>query len=258
LPLLFRQIFRCAAALTALWALPAAAVPAGGVQIRHVYPHDPAAFTEGLFYLHGDLFESTGLAGQSNIRRVRLSDGTVLQSRTIAPKLFGEGIVNWGDEIVSLTWQDHVGFRWDLKTLTQRKTFRYPGEGWALTQDGRRLIMSDGTPRLRFLDPETLRQTGEVTVTDDGAPVTNLNELEYVKGEVYANIWQTDRIARIDPATGKVTGWIDLTGLLSPLDRVPGQTDVLNGIAYDAAANRLFVTGKNWPTLFQIELVKKP
>jgi glutaminyl-peptide cyclotransferase len=253
LPLLFRQIFRCAAALTALWALPAAAVPTGGVQIRHVYPHDAAAFTEGLFYLHGDIFESTGLAGQSNIRRVRLSDGKVLQSRTIASNLFGEGIVNWGDEIVSLTWQDHVGFRWDLKSLTQKASFRYRGEGWALTQDGKHLIMSDGTPVLRVLDPVTFRQVRTIKVTADGLPVQNLNELEWVKGEILANIWQTHLIARIDPATGKVKAWIDLGSLPETLGGANPDA-VANGIAYDAEHDRLFVTGKDWPHLYEIRL----
>ena len=254
MPFLFRQILRCAAALTALSALPvAAAVPTGGFEIRHIYPHDATAFTEGLFYLHGDLFESTGIPGQSNIRRVRLNDGAVLQSRAIAPNLFGEGIVYWGEEVVSLTWQDHVGFRWDLKTLTPKKTFRYPGEGWALTQDGKHLIMSDGTPMLRVLDPVTFRQVRAIKVTVDGLPVQNLNELEWVKGEILANIWQTRLIARIDPATGKVKAWIDLTGLPEILNP-PNPDAVANGIAYDREHDRLFVTGKDWPHLYEIRL----
>jgi glutaminyl-peptide cyclotransferase len=254
LSFLFRQIVLWAVALTALWALPAfAAVPTGGFQIRHIYPHDTTAFTEGLFYLHGDLFESTGIPGQSNIRRVRLNDGTVLQSRAIAPNLFGEGIVNWGEEIVSLTWQDHVGFRWDLKTLTQKKSFRYPGEGWALTQDGKHLIMSDGTPVLRVLDPVTFRQVRAIKVTADGLPVQNLNELEWVKGEILANIWQTRLIARIDPVSGRVKAWIDLTGLPETLSAANPDA-VANGIAYDHEHDRLFVTGKDWPHLYEIRL----
>lgn len=232
--------------------------PEYGFKVVERFPHDTGAFTEGLLYLDGAIYESTGLEGHSTIRKVDLATGRVLQQRTVAPQYFGEGLVNWKDRLVSLTWRSQVGFVYDLKTFAPLREFRYPGEGWALTQDGKRLIMSDGTAQLRLLDPETLAETGRITVTDDGTPVSNLNELEYVKGEVYANIWQTDRIARIDPATGKVKGYIDLTGLLGPLDRVAGQTDVLNGIAYDAARDRLFVTGKNWPTLFQIELVRKP
>ena len=242
------------AALFALVALPAAAaVPTGGFEIRRVYTHDAGAFTEGLFYLHGDLFESTGMPGQSNIRRVRLRDGVVLQSRALAPSLFGEGIVNWGDEIVSLTWRDQVGFRWDLKTLTQKKTFHYAGEGWALTQDGKHLIMSDGTPVLRFRDPVTFKEVRHIQVTADGRPVGNLNELEWVKGEILANIWETHLIARIDPRTGKVKAWIDLSGL--PETVSAGNPDaVLNGIAYDREHDRLFVTGKDWPHLYEIRL----
>jgi glutamine cyclotransferase len=241
--------------LAPLAARPAAvpAVPTGGYEIRHIYPHDPGAFTEGLFYLRGDLFESTGIPGQSNIRRVRLNDGTVLQSTAIAPNLFGEGIVNWGGEIISLTWQDHIGFRWDLKTLRQKSSFHYPGEGWALTQDGKHLIMSDGTPELRVLDPATFRELRRIKVTADGRPVANLNEIEWVKGEILANIWQTHLIARIDPASGKVKAWIDLSGL-PETGRNAGPDAVLNGIAYDRERDRLFVTGKNWPHLYEIRL----
>lgn len=251
------RLAACAAVFCAVagpLALPAAAaVPVGGFEIRHIYPHDAGAFTEGLFFLHGDLFESTGMPGQSNIRRVRLKDGVVLQSQAIAPNLFGEGIVNWGDEIVSLTWQDQVGFRWDLKTLVQKKTFHYRGEGWALTQDGHHLIMSDGSPTLKVLDPITLKEVRRIAVSADGRPVGNLNELEWVKGEILANIWQTHLIARIDPATGKVKAWIDMTGLPETLSG--GNSDaVLNGIAYDREHDRLFVTGKNWSHLYEVRL----
>ena len=235
-----------------------ARAPEYGFKVVRRFPHDTGAFTEGLLYLKGDLYESTGLEGRSAIRKVKLVTGAVLQERIVPPQYFGEGLVNWKNRLVSLTWRSQVGFIYDLATLAVTGRFAYPGEGWALTQDGRRLIMSDGTPQLRFLDPETLRETGRITVTDEGRPVRNLNELEWVKGEIYANIWLTDRIVRIDPATGKVTGWIDLRGLLPPADYVAGQTDVLNGIAYDAAGDRLFVTGKMWPALFQIELVRKP
>jgi glutaminyl-peptide cyclotransferase len=225
-------------------------------QIVHTYPHDPAAFTQGLFYLNGVLYEGTGLEEQSSIRKVKLETGEVLQKRDVPGEYFGEGIVNWKDRLLELTWKAQRGFLYDLGSFAPRGQFEYPGEGWGLTQDGKRIIMSDGSAELRFWDPETLKETARVTVTDEGRPVTNLNELEWVNGEVYANIWQTDRIARIDPATGKVVGWIDCTGLLLASDRT-GQTDVLNGIAYDAAGGRLFVTGKRWPKLFEIRLVKK-
>lgn len=230
-----------------------AATPVYGYRVKATYPHDDQAYTEGLFYLNGDLFESTGREGQSFLRRVRLKDGAVLQSQAIPPGLFGEGIVNWGDDIISLTWQDGFGFRWDLKTFARKAVFQYPGEGWALTQDGKSLIMSDGTPYLRFLDPVTLKEQRRVRVTADGQPVMRLNELEFVKGEVLANIWLTNRIARIDPKGGKVTGWIDLTGL--PETRLSLDADsVLNGVAYDREHDRLFVTGKNWPHLYEIGL----
>ncbi|MBS0361741.1 MAG: glutaminyl-peptide cyclotransferase [Proteobacteria bacterium] len=248
-----RRFLACIAALTLVVAAPAlASPPVSGVEIRHAYPHDPGAFTEGLFYLDGELFESTGMTGQSNVRRVRLSDGVVLQQTQLDPKLFGEGIVNWGDEIVSLTWQDHIGYRWDRRTLTRKKTFHYPGEGWALTQDGKHLIMSDGTPELRVLEPATFKELRRIRVTADGQPVKNLNELEWVKGEILANIWLTPMIARIDPATGHVKGWIDLSAL--PETRSGNSDAVANGIAYDRAHDRLFVTGKYWPHLYEIHL----
>jgi glutaminyl-peptide cyclotransferase len=257
LPLLFHRLLRsfaCIAASIALAGPPAfAGVPTGGFEIKHIYPHDATAFTEGLFYLRGDLFESTGLEGRSNIRRVRLQDGAVLQSTTIAPSLFGEGIVNWGGEIVSLTWRNQVGFRWDLKTFALKKTFHYSGEGWALTQDGKHLIMSDGSPVLKVLDPVTFRQVRTIHVTADGRPVANLNELEWVKGEILANIWQTQLIARIDPVTGKVKAWINMAGL-PETQNTPSSDAVLNGIAYDREHDRLFITGKLWPHLYEIRL----
>jgi glutaminyl-peptide cyclotransferase len=251
--LLFRRPLMLAALALCAGLPAAAATPTGGYSVVRSYPHDPGAFTEGLFYLNGELFESTGMPGQSNVRRVRLQDGVVLQSKAISPNLFGEGIVNWGDEIVSLTWQDHIGYRWDRKTLTQKKTFHYPGEGWALTQDGKHLIMSDGTPELRILDPLSFREIKRVKVTADGHSIANLNELEFVKGEVLANIWQTNMIARIDPATGKVKAWIDLSGL-PETTHSPNPDAVLNGIGYDRQHDRLFVTGKNWPHLYEIKL----
>jgi glutaminyl-peptide cyclotransferase len=242
------------AALLAASPAAALALPVWGYQVVAVYPHDDHAYTEGLFYLDGFLYESTGQEGQSSIRKVRLKDGAVLQKQAIAPNLFGEGIIDWGGEIISLTWRDQTGFRWDLKTLTLKSSFRYPGEGWALTKDATHLIMSDGTPQLRVLEPKTFRELRRITVTADGEPVANLNELEWVKGEVWANIWTTNRIARIDPKTGAVKGWIDLTGLPETLTQHDPDS-VLNGIAYDAKGDRIFVTGKNWPHLYQIRVM---
>jgi glutaminyl-peptide cyclotransferase len=235
-----------------------AAIPVYGYQIVHTYPHDPDAFTEGLFYRDGFLFESTGLNGHSTVRRVKLETGEVVQVSELPPQLFGEGICDWGDRIVGLTWKTQVGFVLDLKTFELQRQFSYPGEGWGLTHDDQELVMSDGTPALRFLDPKTLRETHRVRVTAAGQPVQQVNELEWVEGEVFANIWQSDRVARIDPKTGNVVGWIDLSGLLSVKDRLSSNPDVLNGIAYDAAGKRLFVTGKLWPKLFEIRLVRKP
>ena len=230
-----------------------AALPVHGVEVKAAYPHDPRAFTQGLLYLNGQLYESTGLEGRSTIRRVRLADGAVLQSKAISPDLFGEGIVNWGNELISVTWQDQVGFRWDLKTFALRSSFKYPGEGWALTQDGKHLIMSDGTPALRFLDPNTFKEVRRVRITAEGRPVTGLNEIEWVKGEVWGNIWQTNLIARIDPRTGVVKSLIDLSALPETA-RKPNVDAVPNGIAYDSQGDRLFVTGKLWPRLYEVRL----
>lgn len=234
-----------------------AAVPLYDFEIVRIYPHDPSAFTEGLFFLNGFLYESTGLEGQSTIRKVRIDTGAVLQRLDIAPPYFGEGIVNWQGRLISLTWKSHRGFVFDLATLKLQRSFEYEGEGWALTQDGRQLIMSDGTSQLRFLNPETLHETNRIQVTLEGKPVQNLNELEWIKGEIYANVWETNWIARIDPKNGHIVGLVDLEGLLSPAEHAAGPDGVLNGIAYDAKGDRLFVTGKNWPRLFQIRLRKR-
>ena len=232
-----------------------AAVPTYGYEIVNTYPHDPQAFTEGLFYLNGFLYESTGLEHQSSIRKEKLETGEVVQKIDVPPQYFGEGIVNWKRRLVSLTWKTEVGFVYDLATFKLQRRFSYKGEGWALTQDGKRLIMSDGTPELRFLDPDTLQETGRITVTYEGKPVPNVNELEWVKGRIYANVWQTNMMIIIDPASGEVTGMVNLAGLLSASDRLTGPDSVLNGIAYDAAQDRLFVTGKNWPKLFQVRVL---
>jgi glutaminyl-peptide cyclotransferase len=234
-----------------------AELPNYGFKVVHTYPHDPHAYTEGLFYLDGFLYESTGQVGESTIRKVRLEDGTVLQSHAILPSLFGEGIVNWDDQIISLTWQDHIGFRWDLKDFSEIRQFSYAGEGWALTQDGQNLYKSDGTATIHVLDPVTLAETRRIDVTAEGQPVRNLNELEWVKGEIFANIWLTNKIARIDPASGKVTGWIDV-GLLPEALHKTNPDEIPNGIAYDAAGDRLFITGKDWPHLYEIKLDAEP
>jgi glutamine cyclotransferase len=230
--------------------------PVSSYQVVKTYPHDRQAFTQGLVYLDGFLYEGTGLHGQSSIRKVRLENGEVLQQRRLDQQYFGEGIAVWGKTLVQLTWQTEIGFVYDLASFEPIRTFGYAGEGWGLTHDGRRLVMSDGSPTLRFLDPATFKEIGRLTVTDGGAPVTHLNELEIVRGEIFANVWQTYRIARISPKTGQVTGWIDLTGLLSPRDAAG--VDVMNGIAYDAKGDRLFVTGKLWPRLFEIKMVPQP
>ncbi len=233
------------------------AVPLYDVEVVHSFPHDAAAFTEGLFYLKGFLYESTGLEAHSSIRKVRIDTGTVVQKIEIPAQYFGEGIVNWENEIISLTWKSHVGFVFDLATLKQQRSFSYEGEGWALTQDGKQLIMSDGTAELRFLNPKTLRETRRLQVTLEGRPLQNVNELEWVKGEIYANVWQSDWIVRIDPRSGEVVGVISLAGILKSSVRVPGPDSVLNGIAYDAKGDRLFVTGKDWPKLFEIRVKKR-
>jgi glutamine cyclotransferase len=234
---------------------PSASLPLFGYQIVRVYPHDPDAFTQGLQYVDGVLYEGTGLHGRSSIRRVALETGKVDQKRDVPAEYFGEGITVWKNTLIELTWQSHVALVYDRATFEPRKQFTYPGEGWGLTHDGTNLIMSDGSDELRYLDPVTFVEKRRLKVTAAGAPLRNLNELEYVKGEILANVWQTDYVARIQPATGTVTAYIDLRGLLSPAERA--KTDVLNGIAYDAARDRLFITGKLWPRLFEIKLVQK-
>jgi glutamine cyclotransferase len=244
-----------AAAAAQVPATPPAASPAPiySYRIVHTYPHDASAFTEGLEYRDGYLYESTGLNGKSSIRKVKIETGEVVQNRALGREYFGEGITVWDGEIFQLTYTSEVGFTYDAVTFAPRRTFKYKGEGWALTHDQSGLIMSDGTADLRFIDPATFRERRRVTVTDGGAPIKYVNELEWVKGEVFANVYTTDYIARINPENGRVTGWIDMRGLM-----LEKQIDVLNGIAYDAAGDRLFVTGKRWPRLFEIALVRRP
>lgn len=241
--------------LAAITLTPAAqrrTVAVSGYQIVRSYPHDPKAFTQGLVFHDGVFYEGTGLNGRSSIRKVRIETGEVLQSQPLETRYFGEGIAVVGPRLIQLTWQTEVGFVYDLTTFARQRTFSYSGEGWGLAYDGTRLVMSDGTPWLRLLDPETLKETGRLQVKDGGRPVPQINELEFVKGEIYANVWGSDRIARISPKTGELVGWIDLAGLLSPRESIG--VDVLNGIAYDAKGDRLFVTGKLWPRVFEIKV----
>lgn len=237
-------------------ALTQTTAPVMTYRVLNRYPHDVDAFTQGLVVDRDTLFEGTGLYGSSSLRRVELETGTVVQQSDLAPQFFGEGIVVVDDRIFQLTWQSETGFVYDRNSFAVQDTFFYPHQGWGLTYDGDRLIVSDGTSTLRFWDPETLEVQGEVTVRDGDTPVRRLNELEYINGEVWANVWLTDLVARIDPATGEVLAWIDFSGLLTPEEE--RSANVLNGIAYDPERDRLYVTGKLWPWLFEIEVLTLP
>ncbi|OAG65905.1 glutamine cyclotransferase [Xanthomonas floridensis] len=244
-----------AAALVSPPAHCAEAIPTQAYTVVRSYPHDTSAFTEGLFYRDGYLYESTGELGQSRVRKVELDTGRVLQQAQTPLPYYGEGIVAWEDRLIQLTWRNQRGFIYDLTTLAPRAQFSYPGEGWALTSDAHTIYMSDGSARIRKLDPQSLKQTGSITVTARGRPLDNLNELEWVKGQLLANVWLTTRIARIDPASGKVIAWIDLKALVPEADTLTDPAnDVLNGIAYDAEHDRLFVTGKRWPKIYEIKV----
>jgi len=234
-----------------------APIPVYGFEVVRAWPHDPGAFTQGLEFRNGELLESTGRY-PSTIRRVRIEDGTVIATRELDPSVFGEGLTVFGDRVLTLTWKGGKGFIWDPVTLEPEGEFAYAGEGWGLTHDATRLILSDGTAALRFFDPQTLTETGRVPVTLGGRPLAKLNELEWIEGEVFANIWQTDYIVRIDPATGVVKGVIDLSALMPDRSDLDPTDAVLNGIAWDPEGRRLFVTGKNWPTLFEIRLIERP
>jgi len=232
-------------------------IPVYGYRVVHVYPHDRGAYTQGLTFAGGYLYEGTGGEGRSSLRRVELKTGRILQEYRLENRYFGEGITVLKDRIFQLTWRNREGFAYDRAGFRRLHTFRYDHEGWGITHDGRRLIVSDGSATLHFLDPRTLREVGSLQVREEGGgSVTGLNEMEYVRGTIYANVWPTDRIAMINPRTGQVTGWVDMVGLLTDFDARSG-VDVLNGIAYDPDGDRLFVTGKLWPHLFEIKLVKK-
>lgn len=254
-----RPLLACAVVLGALPLascpdpFPPGDAPVYTYTVLNTYPHDPAAFTQGLVFHAGRLFEGTGLFGESTLREVDLETGEVVRRIELPEQFFGEGIAIHGNTLVQLTWRSNTGFVYDLDTFEKVQEFSYPTEGWGIAYDGQRLVMSDGTDLLHFLDPASFQETGTLHVHDDGEAVTRLNELECVKGEIYANVWRSDRIARISPRTGRVLGWIDLTGILPPEDQ-SGSVDVLNGIAYDPGDDRLFVTGKRWPKLFEIEI----
>lgn len=231
--------------------LHGAETPRYTARIVKTFPHDTNAFTQGLEFHGGSLYESTGMVGQSGIRKVTLETGKVLQQLRVGAPFFGEGITIINGQLIQLTWQHQTGFVYKFPELQFVKQFSYPGEGWGLTNDGKQIYMSDGTAQIRVWDPATLKEVRRITVLDGARPVAALNELEWVRGEIWANVWMTDDIVRISPATGKVLGWIDL----SELPRERGTADVLNGIAYDATGRRLIVTGKLWSKLYQIELV---
>jgi len=226
-----------------------------GYQIVNIMPHDPGAFTQGLVFIDGKLLESTGEVGRSSLRNVELETGRVLKKVEVPEPYFAEGLALLNNKIYQLTWQHQLGFIYDAQTFQKTGEFTYSGEGWGLTTDGRSLILSDGTNHIRFIDPDGFRVTKTISVLDGKVPINEINELEYVNGEIYANVWHDDRIAVIDPQTGLVTSWIDLRGLLQPGD-VQDPEAVLNGIAYDQKTNRLFVTGKLWPRLFEIKIKK--
>jgi glutaminyl-peptide cyclotransferase len=225
-------------------------------KVIHTYPHDAQAFTQGLIFLDGQLYESTGLNGHSSLRSVDLETGKAQQYKEIPSEYFAEGLTNWGSTLIQLTWKAHIAFVYDRFSFRQLKTLSYTGEGWGLAQDGKNIILSDGSSTLRFLDPSTFKVVRTIKVTDNGKAIDQLNELEYIHGEIYSNIWYSNKIARISPQTGKVLGWIDLTGIISPSE-LSSDGAVLNGIAYDAKHDRLFVTGKLWPKLFEIKVVPK-
>jgi len=235
-------------------AIAASSLASDSYHVVHTYPHDAQAFTQGLIYTGGHLYESTGLEGHSSLRMEDLETGSIQQYKDLPGNYFGEGLTEWGNTLIQLTWQNHLVLVYDRLTLRFLRSIPYNGEGWGLTQDGKNLILSDGSATLHFLDPSTLHELRRIVVKDHGVPVTQLNELEFVHGQIYANIWHTDRIARIAPATGRVLGFIDLRGLLPESQRSSPEA-VLNGIAWDPEHDRLFVTGKLWPKLFEIKII---
>jgi glutamine cyclotransferase len=248
--ILFAGVLACSISSTA------EDVPVYSYEVVNSWPHDAEAYTQGLVFYDGSLFESTGLYGSSSLRRVELKTGKVKKKVDVAREYFAEGMTIFGDKIFQLTWQAQKGFVYDLKKFRQEGEFTYEGQGWGLTHDNHSLIMSDGTNRIRFLDPNTFQVQRTISVYENGHPLTELNELEFIKGEIYANIWKTDRIVRIDPTTGRINAWVDMTGLHHEGDRrIP--ENCLNGIAYDAESDRIFLTGKRWSKMYEIRLVRK-
>ena len=246
----------CAVSLAA--ASPPSSRPPDHYQVVRVFPHDTGAFTQGLVYVDGHLYESTGRNGRSSLRMNDLQTGKVLQHHDLPAQYFGEGLTNWGDTLVQLTWKTGAAFVYDRFSFALRRTLRYPWEGWGLTQNRKNFILSDGTSVLHFLDPRTFQEVRHISLIDDhGRPLINLNELEYVHGQIYANVWQSDWIVRISPRTGQVLGWIDLSGLISK-SQLSDPDAVLNGIAYDSKSDQFFVTGKLWPKLFAIKIIRRP
>jgi glutaminyl-peptide cyclotransferase len=225
-------------------------------EVINAWPHDPTAFTQGLVFRGNGLLESTGLNGRSTLREVDLKTGRVLKQVSLSAEFFGEGLAVLNGRAYQLTWQNHRAFVYDADTFRREKELSYEGEGWGLASDGESLLLSDGSNRIRVLDPETFKVVRTIEVKDGGKPVDRLNELEWIKGEIFANVWQTDRVVRIDPTTGQVRGVIDFSGLLQPAERA--RDNVLNGIAYDPVSDRLFVTGKNWPKVFEVRLKVRP
>jgi glutaminyl-peptide cyclotransferase len=258
---MFPPSLRCrmvAVALAAclLTASPSWAAPILGYKVVAKFPHSTASYTEGFFYLDGLFYEGTGIEGHSALLAIEPQTGRIVQKRDLPPQYFGEGIIDWGPNVYQWTWQTHVGFVYDRFSLRPIRQFTYSGEGWGMTRTAREIITSDGSAILRFRDPVTFQETRHLVVKDGATEVDQLNELEFIKGEIYANIWHSDRIARISPRDGHVIAWIDFSGLL-PADQMINQESVLNGIAYDPKGDRLFVTGKQWPAIFEVKVVPR-
>lgn len=255
---MFSLLRRLIAGLVLAAALPCcAATPVFGYKVVAEYPHSTESYTEGLFYLDGLFYEGTGIAGHSALLVIQPETGKPVQKRDLPPQYFGEGIIDWGSNVYQWTWKSQICFVYDRFTLRPLKQFSYTGEGWGMTRTAKELITSDGSATLRFRDPSTFQETRHIVVKDGTRIIDQLNELEFVKGEIYANVWHSDRIARINPQNGHVIAWIDLAGLL-PADQMVNEESVLNGIAYDAKRDRLFVTGKQWPKIFEIKAVSSP
>jgi glutamine cyclotransferase len=256
---MFRLIFRrflAGLATAGVLLASAPAAPVMGYKIVARYPHSTQSYTEGFLYLDGLFYEGTGIEGQSGLLAIEPKTGKPLQKREMAPEYFGEGIVDWGPNIYQWTWKSEICFVYDRFSLRPVKQFRYSGEGWGMTRTAKELITSDGSATLRFRDPENFQETHHIVVKDGAKEIENLNELEFIKGEIYANVWHENLIARINPRDGHVISWIDLSGLL-PDDQMVNAESVLNGIAYDARGDRLFVTGKQWPTVFEIKVIPR-